>query len=235
MKDSLTVILSTLNEQENIILLIKKINKIVNPKQIIVVDGGSSDKTCDLVEHDQFRYENILLIKNKSGLGLIDSINKGVSIAKTPIVVWMDTDLSHPPETIKLMYKKITDYDAVIGSWLIKGGKDSRKNKLEVFRSKIINNICKLIFGKGITTYTSGFIMIKRTVLKKYKFEGDYGEYFIEFIYNAHNRGYKIIEIPYYCFPRRKGSSKTGSNWIDYLKRGWKYIRLILKLRSRNI
>jgi dolichol-phosphate mannosyltransferase len=230
MKNSITVILSTLNEQENIILLIKKINKIVNPKQIIVVDGGSCDKTCDLVEHDQLRHKNILLIKNKSGLGLTDSINKGVSIAKTPIVVWMDTDLSHPPETIKSMYKKIVDHDAVIGSWLIKGGKDSRKNKLEVFRSKIINNICQLIFGKRITTYTSGFIMIKRTVLKKYKFEGDYGEYFIHLCTYLIRNNIKIIEVPFNCKSRIYGKSKTSPNLLILLKRALKYIVMIKKL-----
>lgn len=227
---AVTVILPTLNEQENIIPLIKKINDIVHPKKIIVVDGGSCDKTCDLVEQNQLRYKNLTLIKNKLGLGLTDSINKGVGKTKTPVVVWMDTDLSHPPETIKLMNKKINEYDAVIGSWLIKGGKDFRKNKLEFFRSKIINKICQLLFGKKITTYTSGFIMIKRSVLKKYKFKGDYGEYFIHLCVYLLRNNFKIIEVPFNCKSRIYGKSKTSPNLLILLKRTLQYIAMIQKL-----
>ena len=86
MKGEITVILPTLNEQENIIPLINKINEIVHHKKIIIVDGGSTDKTCDFVNQNIYKYKNLLLIKNKSGLGLTDSLKMGLSKTKTPVI-----------------------------------------------------------------------------------------------------------------------------------------------------
>lgn len=234
MKGTVTVILPTLNEQENIIPLIRKINNIVHPKKIIVVDGGSCDKTCDLVDHNPFQYKNILLIRNKSGLGLTDSLNMGINKTKTPVIVWMDADLSHLPETIKLMYQKIKDYDAVIGSWLIKDGQDLRKNRLEVLRSKIINKICQLLFGNRITTYTSGFIMIRKSVFRAYKLEGDYGEYFIHLCVYLIRNNFKITEVPFNCKSRIYGKSKTSPNVLTLLKRTLQHITMIQKLVRLN-
>lgn len=46
---------------------------------------------------------------------------------------------------------------------------------------------------------------------------------------------YKVIEVPYICLPRRKGNSKTGSNLMDYMKRGSKYIRTVFPLLGMKI
>ena len=63
---------------------------------------------------------------------------------------------------------------------------------------------------------------------------GDYGEYFIDFIYRAIKQNKKILELPYSNAPRVACESKTGSNFFDYTRRGIKYVITLLMLRTKD-
>jgi dolichol-phosphate mannosyltransferase len=91
------------------------------------------------------------------------------------------------------------------------------------------------MLDSNIKDYTSGFICIKKDILDNTPLKGDYGEYFIELIYRAKKMGYRIIEVPYLCRARTKGTSKTGTNIFHYLKKGVKYILVTLKLKFSRI
>jgi len=239
----ISVILPTYNERDNIIGLINEISLylgryIKKPTEFIVVDDDSDDETWKVVE-DYFASEPaVMVVRRIDKRGLASAIRAGIELAKGDIIAWMDCDFSMPPyKLVELLQKLHEGYDVAVGSRFVKGGKDMRgltDSPLAVILSRAINRFASFILDRSFKDYTSGFAAARRDIFNEIKIGGDHGEYFIEFIYNAHNRGYKIIEIPYYCFPRRKGSSKTGSNWTDYFKRGWKYIILTLKLRFKT-
>jgi dolichol-phosphate mannosyltransferase len=83
----------------------------------------------------------------------------------------------------------------------------------------------------SFSDYTSGFVAVRRNVLDDIPLTGDYGEYFIDFIFRALCRHYRVCEIPYVALPRQSGESKTGSNIIQYFARGRKYIFTVVRLR----
>ncbi len=94
-----------------------------------------------------------------------------------------------------------------------------------------INLFASLLLGWGVRDYTSGFIAARREVLERIPLRGDYGEYCIDLLYRAQRAGYRVKEIPYTCTERVSGESKTGANVLDYLRRGWKYVWTVLRLR----
>jgi len=98
-----------------------------------------------------------------------------------------------------------------------------------------LNWSIRFLLQASFADYTSGFIVVRRSVLEKVPLQGDYGEYFVDFIYRVLRKGYRICEIPFRAMPRQSGSSKTGSNYFQYFKRGLKYLRTVIYLRIEVI
>jgi dolichol-phosphate mannosyltransferase len=235
MNRDLSVIIPTFNEKDNIIPLVKAIIKFVNPKEIIVVDDNSKDKTGQIASQYFDRNKCVKVIVNKTYQGLTRSLNIGISVSNCKVISWMDADFSHPPNILGKMYKSINYHDAVIGSWFINGGKDERKNKIEILRSGIINGICRIVLSNKITAFTSGFIMIKKDIFNKYRLTGDYGEYFIHLSCYLIKNNYKVEEVPFVCKPRQSGIAKTSPNIVVFIIRGIKYLVMIIKSRSIDL
>lgn len=235
-----SIILPTYNEAENIVPLIKEIQRSVKIRyEIIVVDDNSPDQTSKIVLAfiKKSRAKNIRLKTRLSNRGLTNSIREGIGLSKGNVVVWMDCDFSMPPFVINKLLEKIEEgYDISVGSRFVKGGqfKKAEKGKkdslLAIVLSRMMNYIIRFILGNNFKDYTSGFIATRKKVFKKVHLRGDYGEYFIDLIYKSFSHKFKIIEVPYICLPRSKGESKTGSNLWQYLNRGTKYIVLTLRL-----
>ena len=51
---------------------------------------------------------------------------------------------------------------------------------------------------------------------------GDYGKYFVDFIFRSLRKICKVCELPYKAMPRRSRESKTGTNLLQFLRRGRK-------------
>jgi len=236
----ISFILPTYNERDNIVDLILELNIYVKRYikgeiEFIVVDDNSEDKTWELAQDYFVSDPRVRVIRRLDEKGLASAIYRGIQESRGDIVAWLDCDFSHPPyKLIELLQKVDAGYDLAVGSRFVKGGKDIRgpaDSWLAVILSRLMNYFISFVLGRSLKDYTSGFVAVKRKVFDKIKINGDYGEYFIEFIYNARRLGYKIIEVPYYCVPRRKGASKTGNNLGDYFNKGWKYVLLTLELK----
>jgi len=235
-----TVILPTYNEVENIAYLVRAIDIAVkDDKEILVVDDNSPDGTSQAVQEliEKKEVPNLRLITRIHNKGLTNSIWDGITHAEGDIVVWLDCDFSMPPEVITKMIAEIdAGYDVAVGSRFVKGGSFKKETTgtedswVAVVLSRLMNVFIQTMLGYSFKDYTSGFIAIKRNIFKRIELKGDYGEYFIDLMFRVLMLNYKVKEIPYICLPRRQGHSKTGSNLIDYAKRGRKYIAVTLGL-----
>lgn len=225
-----SVILPTFNERENIIPIITAILEEFNPAEVIVVDDNSPDGTGDIVQKYSKNISRVRQIQNIPSIGLTQSIQRSIDSAKNEWIVWMDADFTHPPKALNDLYKERNHADIIIGSWLVPGGKDERKQLFTRMYSRIINVLCKLLFNCPATAYTSGFALVKKSLFDDFTLQGDYGEYFIDFVVRNHRRSKKIIEVPIICAPRKAGVSKTAPNLWIFGKRSIKYIYIIIKL-----
>lgn len=228
---SVSIIIPTLNEEQNIIPLIDEISKALSSYQleIIIVDDNSTDNTALEVKKIQKKKKNVLLYVRKKEKGLTSALNFGLSKAKGDLVGWLDADLSHPPHNFSKMIEKFPDYDVVVASRYIADAKDVRNKFIQVFMSRLLNKISQAILYTTFTDYTSGFILLKRKAFKSYKLSGDYGEYFIDMIAYFYRQRLKIKEIPYHNVSRLYGYSKTATNPIQLIAKGRKYLVMISK------
>lgn len=239
-KPKVSIVLPTYNEAENIKDLIYETelylkNHVSANFEFIVVDDNSPDRTWEVIETNFGSNGAVRLIRRMNEKGLASAIWSGIQAAKGEIVAWMDCDFSMPPFKLAELVNSVVsrDCDICVGSRFINGGKDIRgptDSWIAVILSRAMNFSISLFLGFSFKDYTSGFVAARKDVFEKIKFQGDYGEYFIDFIYKSRRAGFNIIELPYYCAPRRSGVSKTGNNMFDYINKGYKYILMTLRL-----
>lgn len=239
---SVSVIMPTYNEAGHIQALVRDtidalVSADVHTYEIIVVDDDSPDCTWDkAAQTPGIDPSQVRVIRRMHDRGLTASLRDGIAAAQHEVVVWMDCDFSHPPEKIPQMLFMLGEgYDVVVNSRYAIGGGEERSGKggpLQLFLSRLLNWGVRFMLKPSFSDYTSGFIAVRRRVLDEFPLQGDYGEYFVDFIYRViRSRRYKVCELPYFAQPRRSGESKTGTSLAQYLRRGRKYLWTVVKLK----
>ncbi len=100
------VIIPTLNESENIKILITKLNALYKKIDILVVDDNSSDGTLKILHKMQKGKKNLKVICRKKARGIGSAHMHGIKYAykkKYKICITMDSDGTHNPINIRKM------------------------------------------------------------------------------------------------------------------------------------
>ena len=235
-----SIILPTLNENGHIIQLIQSIKKnFYNKKnnyEIIVVDDNSTDGTISTLKKFKEKNNKVkIFVRNNKKRNLAESLNLGISKSKYENLIWLDADFQHPPEYIKEIFKYSKKYDVVIFSRFLKKSiryfdKNIKTKEANEDQSIFFNKLCKFIFYKDITDYTSGYICIKKNKIKNIKLKGYYGEYFLSLLIYCKKNNLSILELPFKEKLRKTGSSKTiGGSKVRYVIVCLNYIISIIK------
>jgi dolichol-phosphate mannosyltransferase len=217
----ITIIVPTLNEAENIDLLLKKIINIRQSSNldfdILFVDSASTDGTCDRVLEWQNKAP-VRLLQNDSNIGLAGAVIAGAKYTESRYVVVMDADLSHPPEVIPQLLQPLLNgtHDMVIGSRYIEGGSIpdwpfSRK------LSSRIATLPALLFCE-VKDPLAGFFAVERQKLTD--LPGSVPGFKIGLaILAEYGKGIRVTEIPIKFRDRDYGQSKMNY-WVvfDYLR-----------------
>ena len=207
MKDKCSIILPIFNEKKNIPILLKRIisvqKKIKNVNlEIIFVDDSSTDGSTKILKELKKKYKKIIkVIFRKKKRSLVKSFNEGIAIANCKYIIWMDADLSHPPEIIYKFFSHIDkkEVDVISFSRFLTHSKRyyNKNNKMLIdYMSNFLNKLCAIFFYKDITDYTSGFIFLKKNLLRNSLY-GYYGDYYINLLVDLKINNCSIIELPY--------------------------------------
>ena len=235
-----SVIMPTLNEAGNIVNLIQStvdaLKKAgINEIEIIVVDDDSADRTWELAAQVECPPASVEVIRRMEKHGLTASLSTGIKAARHNVIVWLDCDFSHPPERIpQMLYMLDQGFDVAVNSRYVVGGGEDRTGKgggLQRFLSSFSNWLVRFLLDNSFADYTSGFVAVRREVLQAVPLCGDYGEYFVDFIFRTLRKKYRVCELPYMAVPRRSGESKTGANLLQFMRRGRKYVSTVVRLR----
>lgn len=230
-----SVVLPTFNEAGNIVPLIERVAAALEgvPHEILIMDDRSPDGTAALVREAASAYPQTQVIERQPPAGLTLSIFDGIERARGTFVAWMDCDFSHPPELLLDLLAPLRDgaADITCASRYVRGGSDNRGETAAVIASLAITKLARLLIDRRVLDYTTGYVMAPRALLLELGLRGDYGEYCIELLGTAALRGYRVRELPYESISRVAGESKTATNLHGFVKRGWRYLVTIGRLR----
>lgn len=215
------VVVPTYNEANNVAPLAAALWELDLPDlAMLVVDDNSPDGTAALAE-DLARANpqrmHVLRRPAKRGLGTAykDGFGRAIELGAEAIVQ-MDADFSHSPSYLPEMIGLLEDYDVVVGSRYVEGGRlDERWGFGRFLLSWWANSVyTRLILGTRQRDTTSGFRAWRTETLlgmglDRVKSNGY--DFQVELTYLAEKLGYRIKEIPIYFEDRRIGQSKMSN------------------------
>lgn len=216
------IIIPTYNEAENIEVLLEKILALgLSDSKIIIIDDNSPDGTGKIVDSLSKKSKNkILLIQRKGKLGLGSAYKEGFRIAlrqNASVILTMDADLSHDPNTIPELLSELKESDLVIGSRYVEGGGIVGFPLWRLALSSVAQALCRFFLGIKVYDSTSAFRVYKAKVIKAIKPDSIKSEgysFLIEVVFRTQKHGFKIKEVPIIFKARELGKSKVSQSEI---------------------
>ena len=219
----LSIIVPTYNERKNIEELTKRIFDTLKPHyiqyELIFVDDNSPDGTAEFAESLKSKYD-VKVVRRPKKISLASAVINGFKVATGNILCVMDADLSHPPEALFEMYKKIEteNFDIAIGSRLVPGGGAEKWPWYRRFVSIVAQLLARPL--TSVRDNTSGFFMLRKEVIKSANLSPIGFKILLEIL--AKGNYDKVIEYPIVFADREGGKSKLGLRQIlEYLKQLW--------------
>lgn len=110
-RNSVSIVVSAYNEEGNVEPLYKELKKVLkevklDKAEIIYVDDGSNDKTYDKCKALQKKDKQVKIVHLKRNFGHEIAMTAGMDYASGEAVIFMDSDLQHPPVYIKQMIEE---------------------------------------------------------------------------------------------------------------------------------
>lgn len=94
----LSVIVPVYNEEETIEQILDQVHRLTFVKEVIVVDDGSTDATCQKVEN--LCLQNVKLIRSERNSGKTAAVRRGLQEVTGEITIIQDADLEYDPGEI---------------------------------------------------------------------------------------------------------------------------------------
>lgn len=202
-KPYLSVVLPAYDEEARIVPSLEKRHEYLEKQnysyEVLIVNDGSTDKTKELVQEKIKDWPHFKLIDNKVNKGKGGVVKQGMLEASGQWRLFMDVDESVIINEIERLWPYTKDYEIIIGSRYIKGGKVTKKQPLiRRVISRGGNLLIQILVAWGIKDTQCGFKMFSEHAAKeifplqtmeRWSFD-------MELVAIAKRHGYKIKEVP---------------------------------------
>lgn len=225
------VVIPTYNEAANIAPMTEALLGLNIPVEVLVVDDESPDGTGRIADGLAAQHPDRLHVIHRAGpRGLGRAYIEGFRWALdhgADAIIQMDCDFSHSPAYIPQFLERLCDYDVVVGSRYVRGGKtDERWGWGRRLLSWWANSVyTRLILGCKVKDVTAGFKCWRRETLQGIDLSRIRSQGYVfqvEMAYVTERLGYRVLEIPIRFEDRRVGRSKmTAPVKIEAALRVW--------------
>jgi len=208
----LSVVVPTYNEADSVTGLAERLHIALAGREweLVIVDDGSPDGTADVAAALAPRIP-VNVVRRAGKAGLASAVVTGFAAAHGDVLVVMDADLSHPPETVPALVDAIEGgAELAVGSRYVSGGtiEDWPLDRRAVSRAAcLMGNVLV-----PVRDATSGFFALRRSVIDGVKLNPIGFKIGFEVI--ARGRYTKVVEVPYTFRDRELGASKFGTREV---------------------
>ncbi len=224
----LTVVVPTLNERDNVPLVVERLNRVLAgiAWEVIFVDDDSPDGTADVVRALARAQANVRCIHRLGRRGLSSACIEGILASAAPYVAVMDGDLQHDEALLPVMLGKVKAerLDIVVASRHVGEGGVGDWRRSRVLVSDFATRLGRLDVKADLTDPMSGFFLIKR-------------EAFAATMHSLSGQGFKILLDLFASAPRPLSFAEVplqfrqrihGESKLDAMV-AWEYVTLLLE------
>ena len=243
-RPKLTVIIPCFNERRTILEIIRRVNALPVPKEVIVVDNCSTDGTRDLLLGcrtgsgplpERSDVPGLLptipgqRIVAAAGFALVlqprnfqkgMSVRTGIALAEGEYVVCQDADLSITrPDLLRLLeHAERTGAAAVFGSRLA-GARHAPVDAFQ-FGRVALTRLFRLLYGGEVTDVATCYKLMRTAVARSLELKTSGFDLDFEIPARLRRRRYRIEDVSISYSPRTRAEGKK-IRWRDGLSAAW--------------
>lgn len=209
-----SILVPVLDEEGTVLELARRVRAALLPLglsyEIIFVDDGSRDATCERVREARALDGNVKLVRLRRNFGKAAALTAGFDRASGKLVITLDGDLQDDPDEIPRMIDSLENG----GFDLVSGWKFERKDPIsKTLPSLLFNWATRKLAQVDLHDFNCGFKIYRREVLEEVPIYGELHRYIPVL---ASRRGFAVGELAVKHHPRRSGVSKYG--WDRFYK-----------------
>lgn len=227
----LSIVIPAYNEVRLIEQLLLKVLALELPeehqKEIVVVDDGSSDGTCEKIAEVVKRHSEIMFVQHEKNRGKGAAVRTGFKNATGDVLIVQDADLEYEPEDIPRVAGPVLsgDADVVYGSRILMEKALGRSGIIGLLTGKhphsyvfaylggiTITHFANLLSGASLTDEPTCYKCFSREVILDLQIECDDFSWEPEITMKLLKREIQIVEVPISYHPRKKEEGKK-INW----------------------
>lgn len=224
----LSVVVPVRNERDTIVTLLERLRAVDcgMPKEIIVVDGASTDGTRDALLGLAADPELVLVLEDEPR-GKGRAVRTGFERATGDIVMVQDADLELDPAQIPALLKPLIDD----GVPVVFGSRFKGRGRGGAPLTNYVGNImltwaADVLFFTRLTDILTCYKVLDADVAKTLDLRCNGFDFDAEITCRLLRDGYRIIEMPVTYAPRTVDEGKKLTTGV-----GWSVLRAILRVR----
>jgi dolichol-phosphate mannosyltransferase len=214
------LVIPTYNEAENLEPFVRKVlpqlAASASEHHVLIVDDSSPDGTGEIADRlaAELRQVHVLHRPEKDGLGRAYVAGFKRALAEgAELVMQMDVDFSHDPESVPSLIAAARDADLVVGSRYCPGGATADWGLGRRLLSRGGSWYARTVLGVPVRDLTGGFKCFRRRLLERLDLSSlntaGFG-FQIETTYRAIQSGAHVREVPIRFRDRQAGVSKMS-------------------------
>ena len=223
---NVSVVVPALNEEVPIGTVVREIIATAIPREVIVVDNESTDRTAEKAKSAGAR-----VISAPRGYGSACAAGVAAVSKDCDVIVFLDGDGSDVPALIPTLLDPIGNgtHDFVIGSRTRGRREPGSMNFQQVFAGYLAGSLIRLLYGVRYTDMCA-FRAIRRDALEKLDMrEKTYG-WNLEMQMKAAQIGLRILEVPVDHRRRAGGASKVSGTLRGTFLAGCRIVATFLRI-----
>lgn len=232
---SLSVVIPTLNERDNIPILVARLREALEgiDWEVIFVDDDSVDETMVGVRQLSTLDRRVRGVRRVGRRGLAGACLEGILSSSAPVVAVMDADLQHDEKRLSEMLDLIRggEADLVVASRYIDAdGASDGLSRIRHAGSRLAVGMAQSLLGVRLSDPMSGFFMIRRELVEAVAPRLSHQGFKILLDIVASSRApIRVDEVAYSFSPRLHGESKLDASVV------FEYLGLLVAKASNDI
>ena len=215
-QERLSIIVPVYNEARTVRAVIDRLLTIELPvpREILVVDDGSTDGTGDVLDRAAGEGLAVTVIRMPQNGGKGTAIRTGLARATGTIVAIQDADLELDPAQLATLVQPIVSGRATVvyGSRFLDG--TARAPRMTIAGNRMLTAATNLLYGSAITDMETCYKIMRADIAHSLKLDASRFEIEPQITARLLRGGHHIHELPVHFAPRSKAEGKK-IKWRD--------------------